>query len=115
METVYRAPDRLRTESLYPKRYRSQEKLALRSSGDIREFPILSQGHWQGQKRAGAVRAFFSPDKNPSHIDVGYHDPRKGPNHGKNMTLGVYHSTSQKGAQKTHQAAIKDQQGVRDP
>ncbi|KAF7511540.1 hypothetical protein GJ744_004128 [Endocarpon pusillum] len=47
------------------------------------------------------ARLFYSPDKNPDHIDVGYHDRRISRNNKRNMNLGVYHSISRERAQNT--------------
>ncbi|ERF69660.1 hypothetical protein EPUS_03652 [Endocarpon pusillum Z07020] len=51
------------------------------------------------QIKAGAVRTFYSPEKDTDRIDVGYHDPRRGQNNQNNMNLGVYHSKSRQRAQ----------------
>jgi hypothetical protein len=69
--------------------------LPLKDPGDTREFPFLDPGkQWQHGMKPGPTRVLYPPGKNTDHIDVGYHDPRLGPDNRKNMNLGVYPSKS---------------------
>ncbi len=101
VRTVQEAPNSLDQQGGYPKLFKNREKLPLRSPNNTLEFPLLSWTQWRSELRAGITRLFFSPDKNTDHIDVGYHDPRRGRNKKRNMSLGVYHSISQEGALNT--------------
>lgn len=93
------APVRIRSWWKYPKEFRNDEKLPLQSPNNTLEFPLLNHTQWRRKLDPNVVRTFYSPEKDTDCIDVGYHDPRLGPDNKKNMNLGVYHSRSQQRAQ----------------
>ena len=82
-----RAPDYHEQQSSYPKTFRNEENLPLRSLNETLEFPLLNQTSWQPGMRPGPVRLFYPPDKTTDHIDVGYHDLRQGVDNRCNMNL----------------------------
>lgn len=88
-------PEKRRRRKRYPKDFKNTEEFPLKCAGIFKEFPLLGQGQqWEPGADSGATRVLYPPDKNTDHIDVAYHDKRKGNDNSKNMTLAIYHSVT---------------------